>query len=104
MVSMVPEVYQKYDWTEEDGTNMAGWQDLMKAAGTVRIGKDGRLLELRRQRRSRLRAQARRVEMGHWKTSRVEQRRFETLDEEHVAEKLLQLQREALSSGTPLQW
>ena len=104
MVSMVPEVYQKYGWAEEDGTNVVGMQDLIKAAGTMLVGKDGRLLELRRNRRSRLGWRSEQVRRRDGRPSRLEQRRFETLDEEHVAEKLLAIQREAASGGSPLQW
>lgn len=104
-MSMVPAIYQKYEWwTEEDGTNVPGMQELMKAAGTTQVGKDGRLLALRRQRRLRLGGRSGEVERNYGLPSTLELRRFRTLDEEYVAEKLLRLQGIALSHGSPLQW
>ena len=95
----------KYDlWAEEDGTNVAGMQDLIKAAGTMLVGKDGRLLELRQNRRSRLAWLSGQLVRRDGRLSVLEQRRFPMLDEEHVAEKLLAIQREAAARGSPLQW
>lgn len=104
MVDLTPEVYQRYESTSEDGTSVAGMQDLMKAAGTTRVGKDGRLLDLRRRRRYRLgvrSGQLRDVGMGRL---RLEHWRFQRLDEEHVAEKLLDVQWEAHRGGCKLEW
>lgn len=100
---LVPEMYKKYESDLEDGTSPAAWQELMKAAGTMLIGKDGRLLDHRRGRRQRLGARSGQVARVDG-FLRLEQRRFQTLDKEYVAEKLLGIQWEAASGGFPLKW
>ena len=103
-MELTPGVYNNYESTEDDGTSAAGFSKLMRTAGTTRVGKDGRLLDIRRRRRYRLgvrSGQLARMGMGQ---PGIEHHRFQQLDEEHVAQKLLDWQWEADEEGYGLEW
>ena len=103
-MDLAPGVYAKYESAAEDGTSFSATQELMKVAGTAEVGKDGRLLHFRRQRRYRLGVRSGQLRDVGYGPLRLEHRRFEALDEEHVANKLLDAAWEPWSQGCPLQW
>jgi hypothetical protein len=88
----------------DDGTSVAGYSELMQLAGTTQVGKDGRLLTLRRQRRYRLGIRSQQLAGVEEAPTRLERDRFEQRDEEHVTDKLLSHQWEAHQGGFKLEW
>jgi hypothetical protein len=89
---------------EENEPSIKAMHELAKAAGTTSVGIDGRLLIARRARRYRLGVKS--SQLAEWSPgqSRVVQGRFERLDEERVAHKLLNNQRKGVRGGVYLEW
>ncbi|OJJ48032.1 hypothetical protein ASPZODRAFT_131679 [Penicilliopsis zonata CBS 506.65] len=78
---------------------------LTEAAGTLNVGLDGRLRELRRRRRFRLGSRSGQVPLGSQRVYfAIVQERFCVLDEEYVAGRLFREQVRLAERGVYLEW
>ncbi|KAH8693907.1 hypothetical protein BGW36DRAFT_361733 [Talaromyces proteolyticus] len=78
--------------------------EVVLAAGTPNVGRDGRLLQIRRRRRTRLGFLSDQIEWRHVQPSLVFKERFAKLDEEYLARKLLEIQHKRVKQGRPIEW
>src|SRR5271154_1423053 len=102
-VRLAQELDEKFPGDENE-PSVEAMHELAKAAGTTLVGIDGRLLVARRHRRCRLGVKSGQLRELLPGQCRVVQDRFERLDEEHVAKKLLQIQWEGALGGVYLEW
>lgn len=102
-VRLAQELDEKFPG-EPNEPSAEAMHELAKAAGTTLVGIDGRLLFVRRHRRYRLGVKS--GQLREWSPGqcRIVQDRFERLDEEHVAKKLLLSQCEGARGGVYLEW
>ncbi|KAI9927237.1 hypothetical protein MW887_003623 [Aspergillus wentii] len=103
-VRLAGELHQEYPCTRAESTSPSAMVGLMRAAGTTKIGLDGRLHLIRRERRCRLGVKSGQLPPVRSNASRLLFERFVRQDEERVAHKLHALQMDCTSAGGYLEW